>query len=324
MGLAWWAGACAGEIDQFLAARASGGTLLVASATFFALERAAAALDWLPGRLLALVAIPTAFVALPIALGHEPHLFAGWRRPAWALLLACIYEVLRRLERVPHVAWGHAPALWLVALVLAFGLAGGARSRGSRCTATGRCSRSRSDPRRHCSAANALHDRGIGPFARHAAVHLRAAAPRSPDSPSSTSSAIHFRRARRRRPAAVSPDRRPGRHSTAAAVRRARRHLAAPAQRRGRRCSAATGTSGRSAPRSRRSRSSAEWRARAQRGAVGGRAFDFDCALGRDTVPVRALDHLDARRARSDGAVHAARLARAVDRAPRRCSVSRS
>jgi len=125
-GLAWWAGACAGEIDQFLAAsNAAAVSLFITSATFLALERGAAAFGWLPGRLLALAAIPTAFVALPIALDHEPHLFAGWSALAWPLLLACIYEVSRRLE--DSAAWtrfSYAPALWLAALVLGFGLAG--------------------------------------------------------------------------------------------------------------------------------------------------------------------------------------------------------
>jgi uncharacterized membrane protein len=176
-GLAWWAGACAGEIDQFVgSAHAAALSLVVASATFFALERAAAALGWLPGRLLALAVIPTAFVALPIAQDHEPHLFAGWNPLAWALLVACVYEVLRRLEAIRHVAWGYAPALWLVSLVLDFGVSG----------ALAEAFAVRGDwlllgSQAGCIAVliggNALFERGIGPYARHAAVYLRAAVP---------------------------------------------------------------------------------------------------------------------------------------------------
>jgi uncharacterized membrane protein len=175
-GLAWWAGACTGEIDQFLdASHAAAVSIFVAGATFVLLERAAAALDWIPGRLLALAVIPTAFVALAVALDHEPHLFAGWSALAWPVLVASIYEVLRRVESVAPswAAWSHAPALWLVALVLAFGLSGALAEafdvRGDwplLAFAVG--------PAATLLGSNALIDHRIGPFARHTSQILRA------------------------------------------------------------------------------------------------------------------------------------------------------
>jgi uncharacterized membrane protein len=126
-GLLWWAGVWSAEIDQFLpASREAAASLFLTSATFVALERAAAALGWLPGRLISLAVIPVAFLALPLALAHEAHLFAGLSALAWPLLVACVYELLRRLEDC-GAAWtrsGYAPALWLAALVLGFGVAG--------------------------------------------------------------------------------------------------------------------------------------------------------------------------------------------------------
>jgi uncharacterized membrane protein len=177
-GLAWWAGAWAAEIDQFVPAdEAVAASLLVASATFVALERAAGGLAWLPGRLLALALIPTAYVALPLALAREDYLFAGTSAIAWLLLLAAIYVVLYRLEGCgePRTSWGYAPALWLVALVLGFGLAGvvdvpleldgdwpvSAFAIGPVLTLLG---------------AHQLLERNAGPFGRFARLHLGAGA----------------------------------------------------------------------------------------------------------------------------------------------------
>lgn len=177
-GLMWWAGAWAAEIDQFLpASEEVAASLLVTSATFVALERAAAALAWLPGRLLALALIPTAFVALPLALDREEYLFAGPAAIAWPLLLVAIYVVLRRLEGCgePRTSWGYAPALWLVALVLGFGLAGvvdvplewhgdwpiAAFALGPVLALLG---------------AQLLLERGVGPFWRFARLHIGAGA----------------------------------------------------------------------------------------------------------------------------------------------------
>jgi len=52
------------------ASREAAASLFVTSATFAALERAAAALGWLPGRLISLAVIPVAFFALPLAAGE--------------------------------------------------------------------------------------------------------------------------------------------------------------------------------------------------------------------------------------------------------------
>jgi len=126
-GLLWWAGACGVEIDQFAprAYEVTGG-LLVLAATAVALERAAAALRWLPGRLLALGVIPAGFLALLVALDQQEHLLGDGGLLAWPLLLVCGYSVLRRLEGcgVGWTAYAYAPALWLAALVAAFGLLG--------------------------------------------------------------------------------------------------------------------------------------------------------------------------------------------------------
>jgi uncharacterized membrane protein len=177
-GLAWWAGAWAAEIDQFLpATEAVAAALLVTSATFLALERAAAALAWLPGRLLALALIPTAFVALPVALEREEYLFAGSSAIAWPLLLVAVYVVLRRLEGCgePRTSWGYAPALWLVALVLGFGMAGVVdvplALNGDWPIAAFAIG-----PVLALLAAQQLLERGVGPFWRFPSLHLGAGA----------------------------------------------------------------------------------------------------------------------------------------------------
>jgi uncharacterized membrane protein len=177
-GLLWWVGACAAEIDQFLpASEQVAASLLVTSATFLALERAAAALAWLPGRLFALLSIPVAFLALPTALAREEHLLAGTCAIAWPLVLVSVYVVLRRLESCgePRTSFGYAPALWLVALVVGFGLAGVVHvplSLGGdwpiAAFALG--------PVAAMLGAQRLLDRGVGPFARFAAVHVGAGA----------------------------------------------------------------------------------------------------------------------------------------------------
>jgi uncharacterized membrane protein len=172
--LAWWAGVCIAEIDQFVAPEHEvAAALLVASATFFALERAAAALAWLPGRLLALAVIPAAFLALPLALDRGIHLFGdgGWL--AWPLLGACVYAVLARLESSGQewTRWGYAPALWLVALVLGFGLAGVVdvpfALRGDWSIAAFALG-----PVIALLGAYQLGERGVGPFGRFPALHL--------------------------------------------------------------------------------------------------------------------------------------------------------
>jgi uncharacterized membrane protein len=177
-GLAWWAGAWAREIDRFLpASEEVAAALLVTSATFLALERAAARLAWLPGRLFALGLIPAGFIALPIALAREEYLFAGSSGIAWPLVLVSIYVVLHRLEGCgePRTNFGYAPALWLVALVLGFGLAGVVdaplRLHGDWPIASFAIG-----PVVALLGAQQLLERGIGPFWRFARLHIGAGA----------------------------------------------------------------------------------------------------------------------------------------------------
>ncbi len=173
-GLAWWGGACVAEIDQFMpASEAAPAALLVTSATFLALERAAGALGWLPGRLLALAVIPVAFFALPLTLEREAHLLAGICAIAWPLLVVSIYTVLRRLEACDQhwTRWGYAPALWLVGLVLGIGLGGVVevplRLRGDWPAAAFALG-----PVVAMLGALRLGESGRGPFARFPSLHL--------------------------------------------------------------------------------------------------------------------------------------------------------
>jgi len=126
-GVGWWAGGICAEIDQF-APRIYEAAILVGAIglTGLALERGARALDWLPGRLTALVTLPAALVTIPLALDNQPHLLAHWGIAAWPFCLWSIYQVLARLDAdgPDQVAHAYAPALWLLALVGAIGLAG--------------------------------------------------------------------------------------------------------------------------------------------------------------------------------------------------------
>ena len=84
------------------------------------------------------------------------------------------------------MTWGYAPALWLVALVLAFGLSG-ALDEGFEVHGDWPLLAFAVGPAATLLGGNALRDRGIGPFARHAAVYLRAAAP-----PVAAFAVLHF------------------------------------------------------------------------------------------------------------------------------------
>jgi len=126
-GLAWWAAGSCAEIIRFAPApfQATGVVALIA-VTALALERAADALGWTPGRSLALVSLPAAAIAIPATLDHQLHLLAHGGALVWPLCLVAIYVVLTRLERggpswLPQV---YAPALWLLAVVTGIALAG--------------------------------------------------------------------------------------------------------------------------------------------------------------------------------------------------------
>jgi len=125
--LLWWSGGSLAEIDQFVDNDYKVTAVLVLiGASAVALERVARWLEWLPGRLLALAAIPAAFAAVALSAVEQPHLLAnaGWL--AWPLVLAAIYALLGYLEDC-GVAWvpsAYAPALWLVAVVSSLGLHG--------------------------------------------------------------------------------------------------------------------------------------------------------------------------------------------------------
>jgi hypothetical protein len=104
--------------------------------------------------------IPAAFVALPSRSTRAAPVRPGGAL-AWPVLVACVYACCARLESCGEAwtRWGHAPALWLVALVLGVRLRASPTCR-SRCAATGRSPRSRSDPSRRCSARIAARTRG--------------------------------------------------------------------------------------------------------------------------------------------------------------------
>jgi len=126
-GLLWWSGGFLSEIDQFVDNDYKVTAVLgLIGASGIALERVARRLDWLPGRLLALAAIPAAFAAVVLSAVEQPHLLANGGWLAWPLLLAAIYALLRDLED-GHVVWvprAYAPALWLVAVVSSLALHG--------------------------------------------------------------------------------------------------------------------------------------------------------------------------------------------------------
>jgi uncharacterized membrane protein len=125
--LLWWSGGFLVEIDRFVDNDYQVTAVLVLiGASGIALEGAARRLDWLPGRLLAMAAIPAAFAAVALSAVEQSHLLAnaGWL--AWPLLLAAIYALLRYLEDC-DVVWvrkAYAPALWLVAVVISLSLHG--------------------------------------------------------------------------------------------------------------------------------------------------------------------------------------------------------
>jgi uncharacterized membrane protein len=126
-GLFWWATGSIAEIDHFVK-RPFEPTVMVfwLAATAIALERAAATLDWRPGRIASLVAIPAAFFAIPITLDEQGDLIRHGAALAWVTLVAAVYYVLARLEQGEET-WAEraqAPALWLAAVVASVGAVG--------------------------------------------------------------------------------------------------------------------------------------------------------------------------------------------------------
>ena len=170
--LLWGMGGVAAEIDQFArdAWRAIVALLAIAAA-FPALELGAARLRWLPGRLLALAGLPVAFLAIPLSLEEQQHLFAEGGILAWPAVCAAVAFVVTRLEDA-GVAWtprAWAPALWLVALVAALGAGGFAE--------TGLVLPGDWPPAAFglalaavALAAGFAGERGLGPFGRHPGV----------------------------------------------------------------------------------------------------------------------------------------------------------
>jgi uncharacterized membrane protein len=167
--LLWLLGGVAAEIDQFAEGAWRAIAVLIAIAAGFpVLERVAARLRWTPGRLLAVAAIPTAFLAIPISLGNQDHLFSQGGVLAWPLVLAAIAFVLTRLEDA-DVAWTRtawAPALWLAALVASIG-AGGLAESGLALEGDWAISAFGLALAGVVLAAGAAGEAGIGPFGRH-------------------------------------------------------------------------------------------------------------------------------------------------------------
>jgi len=125
--LLWWAGGILAEIDPFVETKYEvAGILGLVALSAIALERAANLLSWLPGRLLAVAALPAAVLVLPLALDTQPHLLANGGFLAWPLVFCAIYAVLHNLEEC-GVEWtliAYAPAFWLLSLVTALALGG--------------------------------------------------------------------------------------------------------------------------------------------------------------------------------------------------------
>jgi uncharacterized membrane protein len=126
-GLLWWYIACVTEIDRFVGrayepAVAIGGLALSA----LVLERVASRLDWKPGRIASLVAIPVGMLAIPATLDAQGDLIRHGAVLAWAGLVGVLYHILSRLEdgAVEWARRGYAPALWLTAAVLSVGALG--------------------------------------------------------------------------------------------------------------------------------------------------------------------------------------------------------
>lgn len=125
-GLLWWARAFLGEIDQFLDDYQATAVVVWIGASAVALERVARRADWLPGRLLALSAIPAATVAIAFSFDVQDHLLANGGWWAWPFALAALYIVLHSVEdcAVPRVVTAYAPMLWLLAAVSTLALHG--------------------------------------------------------------------------------------------------------------------------------------------------------------------------------------------------------
>jgi uncharacterized membrane protein len=118
--LLWWAGGSSAEIDQFVQLDYQLASLLaLIGASSLALEYAAHRLEWLPGRLLAVAALPATFSMIPLAMQVDPNLMAHGGFLVWPFSLAAVYWILRRLEacEVEWTRWAYAPAFWLVSLV---------------------------------------------------------------------------------------------------------------------------------------------------------------------------------------------------------------
>ena len=231
-GLAWWAGAWAAEIDQFLPRLGRGRRVAARGERDVPRARARgrrARAGCRAGCSRSRV-IPTAFVALPIALEREEYLFAGSAAIAWPLLLAVDLR-------------GAAPARGIAA---SRGRAGVMRPRsGSSRSCWASAWPASSTCRSSCDGDWPIAAFAIGPVlallgaqpaararrwarsARFAALHLGAGA-----APLAALSvlwflAINLRAQRRRRAAALSAAARPGRPRARAAPGRAGRLVAA-------------------------------------------------------------------------------------------------
>jgi len=125
--LLWWAGGSGAEIEQFVHLDYQVASLLaLIGASALVLELVAHRLEWLPGRLLAVAALPATFLMIPLAMEVDLNLMAHCGFLAWPFGLAVIYWILRRLEacEVEWTRWAYAPALWLASLVTGLSLMG--------------------------------------------------------------------------------------------------------------------------------------------------------------------------------------------------------
>jgi uncharacterized membrane protein len=180
--LLWWIVAVTSEIVVHVASDVQAAALVLAcAASAVAVDRIGARLDFLPGRLIALAALPLAWPLVALYAFAAPTLVAGGGWLAWPALVAALYVTMARLESAP-VPWLpklYAPVLWTSAMIA--GAVGASLC--ARAAAQGSLGGDWAPLALGLAAAGALAaaaelpSRGVGPFGRHRDVHLALAAP---------------------------------------------------------------------------------------------------------------------------------------------------
>ncbi len=130
-GLLWFSFGSLAEIDQFVPARFSTAAVVVwLAATMAVLDTGAARAGWRPGRGLALLGLPFAFLVLVHAVDRQSHLLGDGGGLAWPLLFAVFVLLWLRQARA-EPTWllpFRDGCVWLVALFVGLAFEGVARS----------------------------------------------------------------------------------------------------------------------------------------------------------------------------------------------------